>query len=136
MDDRGWKHAAMEFGEAIKPLCGLLDALETGINVDNYPRVMYEAGRQKEDATQQMEEESAQPERGQQLNEGGGEGPSRGRGGDVAREARRGQERQATEGGYMKRMKGRTKGNIRSRRSQDGRTRMRRDMGDGTQLTT
>ena len=99
MDDKGWKRAAMEFGEAIKPLCGLMDALEAGINVENYPRVMYEAGRQKEDATQQIEEEPAQPVMGQQLNEGGGEGPSRRRGGDDAREARRGLERQAAEGG-------------------------------------
>ena len=90
MDDRGWKHATMEFGEAVKPLCGLLDALKTDVDVENYARVMYEAGRQKEDATQHLEEESAQPVMGPQMNEGGGEGPSKGRGGDDAREARRG----------------------------------------------
>ena len=97
MDDRGWKQAATEFGEAVKPLCEMLDALETDVNVENYPRVMYEAGRQKEEATGHLEEEQEQPTMGQQMN-GGGEGTGRrGRGND-AREARRGHGRQTTEG--------------------------------------
>ena len=57
MDDRGWTQAAKEFGEAFKPLCELLDALETEVNVENYPRVMYDAGRQREEASEQREEE-------------------------------------------------------------------------------
>ena len=98
MDDRGWKHATTEFGEAVKPLCEMLDALETDANVKNYPRVMYEAGRQKEEATGHLEEEQEQPTMGQQMN-GGGEGTSRrGRGKD-ARVARRDHGRQTTEEG-------------------------------------
>jgi hypothetical protein len=57
MDDKGWTQAAKEFGEAVKPLCGLLDALDTEVNVANYPRVMYDAGRQREEASEQREEE-------------------------------------------------------------------------------
>ncbi len=57
MDDRGWTQAAKDFGEAIKPLCGLLDALDTEVNVANYPRVMYDAERQREGASEQRGEE-------------------------------------------------------------------------------
>ncbi len=35
MDDIGWKQAAKEFGEAVKPLCEMLDALKTDVNVEN-----------------------------------------------------------------------------------------------------
>ena len=120
----------MKFGEAVKPLCGLLDAMDTDVNVENYPRAMYEAGRHKEDATQQVEEEPPHPVMGQQMNEEGGEGPSRRRVGLDARGAIRGQERQAAEGGYTTKMKGRTTGNIRSRRRRGERARMPRNMGD------
>jgi hypothetical protein len=46
-----------EVGEAVKPLCELLDALDTEVNVANYPRVMYDAGRQREEAAEQQKEE-------------------------------------------------------------------------------
>ena len=48
MDERGWTNAAKEFGEAVKLLCDMLDALDCEVSVENYPRVMYEAGRQNE----------------------------------------------------------------------------------------
>ena len=99
MDDRGWRNATVEFGDTVKPPCGLLDELETDVNVENYPRVIYEARRQKVTDTRRMEEESDQPEMGQQSHEEGGEGPSSRRRGEDAREARVGQERQAAEGG-------------------------------------
>jgi len=57
MDDKGWTKVAKEFGEAVKLLCDMLDALECDVNVENYPRVMYEAGRQKDEAAEQQEEE-------------------------------------------------------------------------------
>jgi len=77
----------VEFGEAVKPLCGLLDALETDVQVDNYPRVMYEVGRQKNVATQQQDEEAEQPGVRQHRSEAGGEGPSEGRGRRMAGQA-------------------------------------------------
>ena len=83
MGDRGWKQAATELGEAVNPLCEMLDALETDVNVENYPRVMYEAGRKKEEAKGQLEEEPEQLMMGQQI-DGEGEGTSkRGRGNDA-----------------------------------------------------
>jgi hypothetical protein len=76
MDERGWIKAAREFGEAVKQLCDMLDALECDVIVENYPRVMYEAGRQKEGAAEQQEEEPVQVAPGRQQ-EGASEGTSR-----------------------------------------------------------
>jgi len=98
LDDSGWRKAAEEFGDAVKPLCGLLDALETEVNVENYPRVMYEAGREKETETRRMEEESDQQEMGHQPHQEAGQRPSRRRGEEDATTARERQGRQAAEG--------------------------------------
>ena len=66
--------------------------------MENYTRVMYEAGRQKEEAEGQLEEEPDQAAMGHHMN-GGGEGPSKRGGGEYVREARRGQGRQTPERG-------------------------------------
>jgi len=42
------KKIAKQFGGCIKALCGMLDALECDVGVENYPRVMYAAGRETE----------------------------------------------------------------------------------------
>ena len=87
MDDRGWTNTAKEFSESVKILCDMLDALDCEVNVENYPRVMYEAGRQKVGAAEQQEDEVEHTATGQQQ-EGTGEGTSGRRG----RHDRRGQE--------------------------------------------
>ena len=98
MADRGWTHATKEFGEAVKPLCGLLDALDTEVNVANYPRVMHDAGRQMEEAVEQQEKEPDPVTTAEQRNRGGEGSNKRGRRGD-ARDAQGGQSEQTTEGG-------------------------------------
>jgi hypothetical protein len=70
MSGGGWKTAAKHFGESVKTLCEMLDGLESDINVEDYPRVMYEVGREKETKPQQQQEEDYQ--------EGGGQLHARG----------------------------------------------------------
>ena len=70
MEERGWAKTAKHFGETIKSLCELLDVLECDINVEDYPRVMYEAGRHREVELEQPEEEVHQGKAGQQQDMG------------------------------------------------------------------
>jgi len=76
MYDKGWTQTAEKFGEAVKPFCELLDALDNEVNVANYPRVIYDAERQREEATEQQEEEPEPVTTAKQRN-GGGEGSSK-----------------------------------------------------------
>ena len=57
MEGEEWKAAAREIGGCIKALCGMLDALECDVDVENYPRVMYGAEREAEPEPDQQQEE-------------------------------------------------------------------------------
>ena len=98
MDDKGWTQVAKELGEAVKPLCELLDALDTEVNVAKYPRVMYDAGRQREEAAEQQKEDPEPITTAEQRN-GGGEGSNKRGTRRAARDAQGGQRQHATEGG-------------------------------------
>jgi hypothetical protein len=61
------------FRMGIKTLCGILDALECDVNVEDYPNVMHKAGREKEaEPPQQQHEDEQQEEQGQPRNRGDG----------------------------------------------------------------
>ncbi len=66
MEEGGWTKAAKDFGQTIRSLCDLIDAVDYDINVEDYPRVMYEAGRRKMTKLGPMEEEAHQEEAGEQ----------------------------------------------------------------------
>jgi hypothetical protein len=61
MAETEWKEAAKQFGTYTQTLCRMLDALECDVDVANYPRVMYEAEREKEPKpVEQQKEVNAQ----------------------------------------------------------------------------
>jgi hypothetical protein len=60
MNEGRWKRAAKYFGWSVKSLCDLMDVLESDINVEDYRRVLYEAGREKEQELEQPHHEELQ----------------------------------------------------------------------------
>ena len=48
MEGEEWRKAAIQLGGCIKTLCGMLGAVDCDVDVENYPRVMYEAERETE----------------------------------------------------------------------------------------
>ena len=61
MAEAEWKEAAKQFGTYMQTLCMMMDALECDVDVANYPKVMYEAEREKEpEPDEQQNEVSAQ----------------------------------------------------------------------------
>ena len=66
MEEMGWERAATKFGGSVKAPCELMNVLKSDINVEDYPRVMYEAGRQKELELEQQQEEEPQERAAQQ----------------------------------------------------------------------
>ena len=57
IEEDGWERAAKQFGGSVKAMCELLDVVESDINVEDYPMVMYEAGRYESEMEQRQEEE-------------------------------------------------------------------------------
>jgi hypothetical protein len=40
-----WEEKARSFGKNVQTVCGMMDALDYGVDVEDYPRVMYESTR-------------------------------------------------------------------------------------------
>ena len=45
IQDGAWKDEARNFGKHVRTMCDMMDALDCGIDADDYPRAMYEATR-------------------------------------------------------------------------------------------
>ena len=45
IQDDGWEEEARSFGKNFKTVCDMMDALDCGVDVEDYPRVMYESTR-------------------------------------------------------------------------------------------
>ena len=54
MEGEAWKKAASQIGGCLKTLCRMLDAQDCGVDVGNYPRVMYETKREEPDMAEQQ----------------------------------------------------------------------------------
>ena len=45
IQDDGWEEEARRFGRSVRTVCDMMDALDCGVDVEDYPRVMYESTR-------------------------------------------------------------------------------------------
>jgi hypothetical protein len=57
-----WATRGIEFGEAMGDLLRIMEAVETGVEADDYPRAMYQASIEKKDQREAKGQESSQEE--------------------------------------------------------------------------
>ncbi len=63
-----WTTRSIEFGEAMGDLIRLLEAVETGVEVENYPRAAYQASLEKHEQQGERDQGEAQEtERGTRM---------------------------------------------------------------------
>jgi hypothetical protein len=68
--EEDWATRGIEFGEAMGELLRILEAMETGVDADDFPRAMYQASIEKKDQRETRGRESRQEEAREQTDQG------------------------------------------------------------------
>jgi hypothetical protein len=136
-----WEEIARSCGNIVRTVCDIMDALDFGVDVKDYPRVMYESTRilesiegeqQQANAGRRDERQQQQPHREKQRQRG--QEQREGRGGSRSKRETRAKIMRRQRKGKRTREMG-TDDNILNPRGHGGGIRTRQARGDGTSST-